>query len=58
VLIGGKRRRVAGTVTMDQILVDCADDDVAVGDGVVLLGAQGNECITAEELAGDFGSIG
>jgi len=52
VLIGGRRRRVAGTVTMDQILVECGEDDVDVGDEVVLLGRQGQEEITAEELAG------
>jgi alanine racemase len=52
VLIGGRRRRVAGNVTMDQILVDCGDDQIEPGDEVVLLGRQGDEEITAEELAG------
>ena len=51
VLIGGRRHRVAGTVTMDQITVDCGDQDVRPGDEVVLLGAQGEERITAGELA-------
>ena len=37
VLIGGRRRPIAGTVTMDQILVDCGDDDRSrSGDEVVL----------------------
>jgi alanine racemase len=58
VLIRGKRRRVAGTVTMDQIVVDCDDDEIATGDEVVLLGTQGNERVTAEELAAHVGSIG
>lgn len=58
VLIGGMRRRVAGTVTMDQIVVDCGDDEVAVGDDVVLIGVQGTERISAEELAGHIGTIG
>jgi alanine racemase len=58
VLIGGRRRRVAGTVTMDQILVDCGDDEVRAGDEVVLIGAQGDERITAEELGAHVGSIG
>jgi alanine racemase len=58
VLIRGVRRRVAGTVTMDQIVVDCGDDDAALGDDVVLIGAQGEERITAEELAGRMGTIG
>lgn len=58
VLIRGRRHPVAGTVTMDQILVDCGDDDVAVGDEVVLIGAQGDERITAEELGAHVGTIG
>jgi alanine racemase len=51
VLIGGRRRPVAGTVTMDHIMADCGDDPVEVGDEVVLLGRQGQEEITADELA-------
>jgi alanine racemase len=51
VLINGRRYPLAGTVTMDQILVDCGDDEVAVGDEVVLLGRQGEESISAEEWA-------
>ncbi len=51
VLINGRRYPLAGTVTMDQILVDCGDDAVGVGDEVVLLGRQGEEAISAEEWA-------
>jgi alanine racemase len=59
VLIGGRRRPIAGTVTMDQILVDCGNDsDVCVGDEVVLIGAQGNERITAEDWAARLDTIG
>lgn len=58
VLIGGRRHPVAGTVTMDQLLVDCGDHEVRPGDDVVLLGSQGQERITAEELAGHLGTIG
>ena len=57
VLIGGKRRPIVGVVTMDQMVVDCGDDTVAVGDEVVLLGRQGNEKITAEELAAGLETI-
>jgi alanine racemase len=58
VLIGGWRRPIAGTVTMDQILVDCGPDpDVAVGDEVVLLGRQGDEVITAWDWALRTGTI-
>jgi len=52
VLIGGRRRPLAGAVTMDQIVVDCGDDtSVRPGDEVVLLGRQGDEEITADEWA-------
>jgi alanine racemase len=58
VLIGGRRRRVAGSVTMDQLLVDVGDDEVHEGDEVVLIGTQGDERITANELAEHAGTIG
>jgi alanine racemase len=51
VLIGGRRFPLAGTVTMDQILVDIGDADVRVGDEVVLLGTQGGSEIPADEWA-------
>ena len=38
VLLGGTRRPVRGRIAMDQFLVDVGDDDVHVGDEVVLLG--------------------
>lgn len=59
VLIGGRRRPIAGTVTMDQILVDCgAGASVQAGEEVVLLGAQGDERIVAEEWAARLDTIG
>jgi alanine racemase len=58
VLLGGRRRPISGTVTMDQILVDCGPGSpVAVGDEVVLLGRQGEESITAWEWAARTGTI-
>jgi alanine racemase len=51
VLIRGRRRPVAGSVTMDQIMDSCQDDPVAMGDEVVLIGRQGAEWIRVEELA-------
>lgn len=51
VLVGGRRRPIVGTVTMDQLMVDCGDDEVRVGDEVVLLGSQGDEHIGPEEWA-------
>ena len=55
VLIGGRRRPIVGSITMDQLMVDCGDDSVAVGDEVVLIGAQGDERITADEWADRLG---
>lgn len=58
VLIGGRRRPLAGSVTMDQIMVDCGDDEgVLPGDEVVLIGRQGDEHITAWEWATHVGTI-
>ncbi|MCU4184986.1 alanine racemase [Acidiferrimicrobium sp. IK] len=58
VLVGGTRRPIAGTVTMDQILVDCGPgSDVSVGDEVVLIGTQGGETIGAWEWAERTGTI-
>lgn len=57
VLISGRRRRILGVVTMDQLMVDCGDDAVAVGDEVVLLGRQGAESIRAEDWAERLGTI-
>lgn len=52
VLIGGERRPLAGTVTMDQVMVDCGPGSpVAAGDEVVLIGSQGDEVITADDWA-------
>jgi alanine racemase len=58
VLIEGRRRRLAGTVTMDQVLVDCGPGaEVSVGDEVVLIGRQGQEAISAWEWAAATGTI-
>jgi len=57
-LIGGVRRSFAGVVTMDQIMVNCANDEVSIGDEVVLIGAQGSELVTANEWANKMGTIG
>jgi alanine racemase len=52
VLIGGRRHPLVGAVSMDNITVALGPDtDVAVGAEVVLIGAQGEERILAEEVA-------
>ncbi|HLK44120.1 MAG TPA: alanine racemase [Thermoleophilia bacterium] len=58
-LIGGRRCPMAGTITMDQLMVDCGPGaDVRPGDEVVLIGRQGNEEITAWEWAERCDTIG
>jgi len=58
VLVGGRRVPVVGMVSMDQITVDLGPEATdRVGDEVVLLGAQGGERLTAEELAAWRGTI-
>ncbi len=58
VLINGIRYPFAGVVTMDQILVNCGNDEVSIGDEAVLIGEQGPECITANDWANKMGTIG
>ena len=43
---------------MDQLIVDCGDDDVAIGDEVVLIGRQGSERVRAEDWAALLDTIG
>jgi alanine racemase len=56
-LVGGRRRRIVGTITMDQLMVDCGGDEIAVGDEVVLIGRQGDEHIPADEWAARLDTI-
>lgn len=51
VLLGGVRRSVLGVVTMDQMMIDCGDDDVRHGDEVVLIGQQNGTLVPADEWA-------
>jgi alanine racemase len=58
VLVRGQRAPIAGRVTMDQTMVDVTNiADAAIGDEVVLLGQQGSDRITADDLAGHTGTI-
>lgn len=58
VLVHGRRAPVCGRVCMNMTMVDItAVPSAAMGDEVVLLGADGNERITAEQLAGWAGTI-
>ena len=58
VLIGGRRFPLVGTVSMDNVTVDLGPDTaVEPGAEAVLIGAQGDEAILAEELARRLGTI-
>ncbi len=50
-IVRGRRCPIAGTVTMDQLMLDVGDLGVEVGDEVVLIGRQGDEEITAASWA-------
>lgn len=69
VLIGGRRRPLVGTVSMDNVTVDLAPAGTPAGEEprgpegllgreAVLIGAQGEERITAEEVARRLQTIG
>lgn len=59
VLVRGKRLPVIGRVCMDMCMVDVTPlkKEVKIGDEVVLIGRQGKERITAEEIADKMGTI-
>lgn len=50
VLIGGKRVPLAGNICMDQTMANVTGMDVKAGDEVVLVGRQGDEAVTPEEI--------
>jgi alanine racemase len=59
VLLNGVPRSFAGTITMDQLMIDCeSDSSVTVGDEVVLIGKQGEHSVTADDWADALGTIG
>jgi alanine racemase len=58
VLIHGTRCRIIGNVCMDQFMVDVSKvENVQCGDVVTLVGTDGNETITLDELANTIGTI-
>ncbi|MBR3631053.1 MAG: alanine racemase [Oscillospiraceae bacterium] len=59
VLIGGVRCPITGRVCMDQMMVDVTDaPEAEIGSVVTLIGKDGSECITADDVAGLCGTIG
>jgi alanine racemase len=58
VLVHGQRAPIVGLVCMDMVMIDVtAIPGVIVGDEVVLIGCQGQERITAAEMATWMGTI-
>jgi alanine racemase len=57
VLLAGQRRRIAGTVCMDQFVLDVGDDRVAAGDEAVLFGPGDHGEPTADDWAAALGTI-
>jgi alanine racemase len=58
VLVGGARRPLVGTISMDNVTIDLGPDaDVEPGAEAVLIGSQGGERILAEEVARRLGTI-
>ncbi len=59
VLIHGKRCPVIGRVSLNVLTIDITDLDseVRLGDEVVLIGSQGDEEVTFEEMADRFSSV-
>lgn len=59
VLVHGKRANIIGRVCMDQLMVDVSSiEGVKAGDVITLFGRDGEDEITADELANIYGSIG
>ena len=55
VIVNGRRAPIIGKICMDQMMVDVTGIDASRGDEVVLMGSQGSETITIEEVAGIIG---
>ncbi len=56
-LINGNKYNIAGSVCMDEVMIDCGDDEVKPGDEVVLIGEQRGASIWADEIAEWVGTI-
>ena len=58
VIVRGSKAPIVGRVCMDQMMVDVTDiRDVDVKDAAILIGKQGRETITADDLASQTGTI-
>ena len=58
-LVHGKRCKIVGRVCMDQLMIDVSDvPEAKSGDIVILIGDDGGDRITADDLAQIYGTIG
>lgn len=58
VLVQGRRAKVIGIVCMDMVMIDVTEiPEASVGDEVMMIGRQGNDQITAADLAEWTGTI-
>jgi alanine racemase len=57
VLLRGKRYPVIGSISMDQIVVNIEQDSAYNGDEVILMGSDGSNSISCEELSEWAGTI-
>jgi alanine racemase len=58
ILVHGKRCRIVGRVCMDQLMIDVSEVSAKAGDIVTLIGKDGDDEITADELAAICSTIG
>lgn len=56
-LVNGDAFPLAGTITMDQTMIDLGNSTAEIGDEVVLIGRQGDQSITADDWAHELGTI-
>ena len=59
ILVHGKRCKITGRVCMDQLMIDVSNvPEAKAGDIVTLIGKEGDDRITADDLAQIYGTIG
>ena len=59
ILVRGKRCKIVGRVCMDQLMMDVSDvPEAKAGDIVTMIGRDGDDIITADDLAQVYGTIG
>jgi len=57
VLIRGKRYPIVGTICMDQCMIDVDDEPIEIGQEITLIGSEGSQAITVDDVAQILGTI-